>query len=202
MGIITSRRRVCGGKSLPYDYEVEWIGTEGNVGFLTNYIPNSFDLTIRGIFYFGGYTNNASWVLWWGSYTGGSEPSFRIIRNESNNNTVFPYNGEKGNRAEVTLPVNVGQTYNFTFEPYLYKWNNLTYKHNQTGVGNNTVALSIFSSRFIGKMIGHFILNKGSDLAAEFIPVVKNGVGCIYDAVTNKLFYNTLSGTPTIGPRV
>lgn len=202
MGLMLNRRRVMGGNKLPYDYEVEWIGTEGNVRFLTNYIPNSFDLTIRGIFYFGGYTTNSNWISWWGSFDNGNKPSFRIIRNTNSNNEVLPYNGEKGNGAQIKLPVQLGGTYNFTFEPHLYIWNSLTYKHSHTGVGNNTAAVSIFSDRFIGKMIGHFIWNKGNDLAAEFIPVVKNGVGCIYDAVTNKLFYNTLSGIPTVGPRV
>lgn len=187
-----------GGNTLPYDYEVEWIGTEGNVQFVTDFVPNTYDLTIRGCFYFGGYTDNSKWISWFQAYTGEDHSTYRIIRNSNSNDSIYLNNGTKANGGGNPVSVTIGKTYDFNFSPRDYIWEGSSKTHSSSG-NVNTGRLSIFNYKFIGKMVGAFQVLKGNTLVLDLIPVVKGGVGYLFDRVANKLHAYSGTGTPTIG---
>ncbi len=201
MGMI-NRRRVMEGKSLPYDYEVEWIGTNGNVCFITDFVPNTYDLTFKGSFVFDGYATSGPWLGWWSAYTNENSVCYRMIR-YSNGNLIWMNNGNKGNGGGSGGPyVNNGDTVEFIFTPTQYIINGRVIGASTLRGYENTEPLIFFFPDVSCKMKGHFQCYKENDLIHEYIPVVKNGVGCLYDSVTDKIFYNTLNGNPTVGQKV
>ena len=115
-------------KPIPYDYKVEWIGTNGNVTFNTNYVPNTYDLYINGKMYYIGYTDSSSWLAWFTAYTNEQASTYRIIRNSTTNNQVLLYNGRVAGGGGVTAPVTQNAIHTFEFTPTTLKINNNTYR--------------------------------------------------------------------------
>lgn len=182
----------------PYDYQVEWIGTDGNVLFNTGFVPNTYDITIKAKMYYVGFTNNTSWPAWFAAYTDENASTYRIIRNGTSNTAVLMYNGRKAGGGGVSCNVTQNTLYNIEFTPTQLKLNN--FSSNFTKSGNvNTATMKIFSTQFKGRMY-YFQMYKNGELVVDLIPVVKDNVGCVYDRVSKILLYNTLTGTVLIGP--
>ena len=185
-------------KGYPYDNEVDWIGTNGNVYIPTDFIPNTSDLTFTGKFYFGGYTDSTQWAAWWSAYTNEQASTYRVIRSSNSNTQVRLYNGVRAGGGGTTVSASVGDVCEFTFTPTQYVWNGTTYSHGSDG-SVNTGVLQIFSQKFIGRMIGHFRIYKGNTLIRDYMPVVKNGVGYIYENISGRLYANIGTGTVLYG---
>lgn len=186
--------------SKPYDYEVEWIGTNGNVIFNTFFVPNTYDIYINGKMYYAGYTTNTSWTAWFTAYTNEQASTYRIIRNNTSNTSVLMYNGRIAGGGGMSTTVALNTLYTFQFTPTNLKLNN--YSVNFTKSGNaNTSVLTIFSNQFKGRLY-YFQLRKGDQLVLDLIPVVKDGVGCLYNKVTEEILFNRQSGTVLVGNKI
>lgn len=185
---------------MPYDYQVEWLGTNGNVVFNTGYVPNTYDLYINGKMYYVGYTDTSSWLSWFAAYTNEQASTYRIIRNSTSNTQVLLYNGRVAGGGGVSAPVTQNAIHTFEFTPTTLKINNNSYSFTKSG-NANTGNLTIFSAKFKGRVY-YFQLKKGDEFKLDLIPVVKDGVGCLYNKVNGDIFYNTSTGTITLGPMI
>lgn len=186
--------------TLPYDYEVEWLGTEGNVRFFTNYIPNTYDIYINGKMYYAGYTNSTAWASWFSAYTNEQASTYRIIRNNTGNTSVLMYNGRVAGGGGMNATVALNTLYTFEFTPTTLKLNDYSVTFTKSG-NANTNKLYILGPQYKGRLY-YFQLRKGDQMMLDLIPVVKDGVGCLYNKINGEFIYNDLAGTVSIGPRV
>lgn len=198
---IADRRRIYGKveEPLPYDYEVEWLGSNGNVNVPTNFTPNTYDLYINGKIYYNGYVDTTSYVSWYSAYTNEQSSTYRVLRSASDNTKVLIYNGRVAGGGGISVNVSIGSIYTFEFTPTTLKWNGTSYSFEHSG-NVNTGKLSLFSGKFKGRFY-YFQIKKGDEMLFDLIPVVKDGVGCFYNKVNGDFLYNTGSGSLEAGPR-
>lgn len=184
----------------PYDYAVEWIGTNENVYFDTGFVPNTYDITIKAKLYYVGYTDGTSWISWFSAYTNETSSTYRIIRNRASNTSILMYNGRQAGNGNVSVNITQNTLYEIEFTPTRLRINNASYTNSMSGTPNSR-SMQIFNPRFKGRMY-YFQMYKDDELVMDLIPVVKDNVGCIYDRVSENIINNSLTGTVLIGPKV
>lgn len=202
MGIVTNRRRVMGGKRLPYDAEVEYLRSSGTqwidtgivptaqtniaIKFLTTYLSGSDSL---GIFGCRVASNNKSFLLL--QYKNGNSNLFRWDYSNSLYNIVSVTSGwhiATNDRASITLD---GTRYARTtqFSPTTNKI--FLFCVNQNG------------SPFIlhtALDIASFSVTENGVVILDLIPVRVGQVGYMYDKVSGQLFGNAGTGDFIVGP--
>lgn len=210
--LIDRRRVMGGGKSLPYDCEIEYLeineGCESpciDTGVIIDSLEYDFYLDITYL----GYSNDARWISWFAAYTDEDSAAYRIIREAASDNYVRIYWGDPAGNGKGTILVEVGERYNISFE-------------GSKGVMKiNEHIKSLFSSlvspnsnsMIIGKVlpqatnvtyqkIYHCKINKNGKLILDLIPVRKGNEGFMYDKVSGKLFGNSGTGKFILGPNI
>lgn len=198
MGLLSDRRRMTGGKAVPYDAEVEYLETTVESGFAyidTGYVPHGRDIDIYMTFRFNGYSNNTNYIAWFNST--GTSP-FRIAR-ESGDVSVNVHLGHSWGARGVTS-VEVGTRYEIEMLHTL----TACFNGKEIVLGNPTIAenddngaICIFSipsgvsqdAYTLGRLYG-FKVVKGDRVVIDLVPVRKDGVGYMYDRVSGRLFGN------------
>ena len=192
--MMINRRRVCGGKSLPYPL-ADYVGTNGWVYFDTGYVPTGANIRIKTRFFYRWYVDNTSWVNWYGAYTGESVETYRIIRNGSSNTQVSYCNGSEANTSGQRLfNINYGETYDIDANKNHITINGVIKNDGAHSNTVNTGTLKIFSSPFSGRCY-YMQIYDNDILVVDLVPVVYNNVGCFYDKVRKLLITPIGKGT-------
>lgn len=199
MGMMLNRRRIMGGKTLPYDAEIEYLESLGDCYIKTNYIPTGKDIHVNTKFLYNGYTNNANWINWFTTYIDEKTNVFRIIRNTNTNTSVLLYNGTIANGGGVKFDVSIGDIYIIDFNRNRYEINGrVGGLLNNFGMENSDT-ISIFSEFFKGRCY-YFRLLNNDIIELDLIPVRVDTTGFMYDKVSGKLFGNAGTGAFILGP--
>lgn len=206
MGLLSNRRRY----SKPYDYEVEYLEVdESNAGtyITTPYIINDYDNDIYTKIMINGYSNNASTMTVVGSGYTQNVNLYRISRGLSGNDYIRLYNGiynanpteyniELGQVLDIKMPRNG----NFTI-------NGQPYTQDNSRRANTNKDPLIFFKRSGTEPVCYMRLYsfkwvKGDKAVLDMIPVVKDGVGYMYDRISKKLYGAEGGGKFKVGQRI
>ncbi len=200
---------VCG-PILDYDYEIEYLESIGtqyiDTGIISQnnliydfYLEETQNNNQRRFFGFkeGNWLcpgmNDANWGSTFGIYVDFSNTENKI--------------------ASLTYPSRNGHYY-FDFTDGAAKFlnnNNQLWTSNLSGTYEGTRHVYIFSIDYRGQdqsnyrgigRISYFKIIKNNILLFDGIPVVKNGIGYMYDRVTRKLFGNAGTGSFICGPQI
>lgn len=199
-----NRRRVCGGKSLPYDAEIEYLESSGTQYIDTLYKPSNnsefdicfywtasvsgeSDITQQCLF---GLNDNGIWANVMGNYSSSSELYWAdcanvgagLVRNQVCNVSL------KGN--VITRPDGATYTVSKTYSA-LYM-NLYLFCRNQYGPTRYCNGARIYYAKFW----------ENGTLVRDFIPVRVGTTGYLYDKVSKQLFANAGTGDFILGPDV
>lgn len=199
-----SRRRYMGGvKKLPYDAEVEYIESVNRTQkIVTNFIPNTDDLTFTLKFEYIDFTSGNAWAgAWFHAYSGEQTGTYRILKYNRNKNEVRVNNGQlaSGKALADHIPIVQNTLYDVVITPDYCIFNDVRYEKVDTFYGNvNTGPLQVFDN-CLGKFYS-LQVEKGGDVVIDLIPVRVGTVGYLYDKVSGKLFGNEGTGDFVVGP--
>ena len=199
--MMINRRRVYGGKSLPYDAEIEYLECSGTQYIITDvltekglvteidfkytsFVNNSalFGSWERGgiiyqctllnnKWYFGSYSTSESNVGW---YEGSPNTDRHLIKLDGN--------GSLYQDGHLLATIGVSEKTS-TRNIYIFLRN---------GIERNMASIKCYGVRCL----------KNDVLIADFIPVRVGNVGYMYDKVTKQLFGNAGTGSFILGPDV
>lgn len=192
-----------GGQILPYDAEIEFIQNSESQCIITNYVPTGPNIKIQGKFTPINYT--AAYTPWFQAYTSENADSYRIIRHNTDNNSVYYTCGSKaGGSGSHTVSLNT--TYVFEMTRNSLTLNGTVKTFTPTAGTANTGKLAIFCSTSKGSFtrgkLYYFKIWDSELLIFDFIPVRIGQTGYLYDKVSNSLFSNAGTGNFTLGPDV
>lgn len=204
MGVIVNRRRVYGGKKLPYDAEIEYLESTGSQYIDTGIKPDNtytFDTKIAAL------RDNYNCV-YWGARSAGSWQDYNK-QCYCNSNTTGPINdymqtislystrvsSEEGNWTSGIVPT-LRTMYSFTNMTVVSTMETMTYPitlfaFNIKGTVNTSAGIC---------RIGAFTAYSSGIKVIELIPVRVGNVGYMYDKVSGKLFGNAGTGEFILGP--
>lgn len=197
------RRRLMmgqGERELPYDAEVEFLQNVGSSYILTDYIPTGSNIKFQGKFHLDSYS--AAYAAWFGAYTGESYSAYRIFRGNTDNTKLYFTCGTRASGSGILSGVALDTTYEFELTKTTLKANSLSRTFTPTNGSGNTDKLKIFTANGIGFTYGKLYYLKvfdGNSLISDFIPVRVGEVGCLYDKVSKRLYFNEGSGDFLIG---
>lgn len=198
MGMMINRRRAYGGKSLPYDAEVEYIQTDGKA-FIDTGIKTSSNLTFDLNLYIPSHGTQSVWMF--GSRLSGNSKQMAYLNDPAHNAMDWRYEARPATRTPILSPGN----YNFKN----------TASVNVLNI-NDTITLSAPSATFTSNYNFYLLAlnvagapaknNIGNGarimpswiylsgvLVRDYIAVRKDGVGYLYDKVSGELFGNANS---------
>ena len=202
-----NRRRVCGGKSLPYDYEVEYLEATG-----PQWIDTGFKATGGCIFDF-----EAMWTTYGEAIVGSHNPSSNFS-NGFNRNQAYIYAQNKvqfnkcNNFEGISYPCSVGIKYHVYYNSIGSNRigsidGNVIVNQTNTGTLNpvNNVVFFLVQYNLTyqkGRIYNCKLYDSTSTLVRDFIPVRVGQVGYLYDKVSGELFGNNGTGEFILGPDV
>ena len=194
------------GKRLPYDAEVEWLESNGEQYVLTNYIPRSIDRIIaRYVIYQTNSNGNSVFTSRFGEWY--DEPNYWVfLKLQVDTCIIWAFNA-----AQV-----VGEfvAYGSVFECDLDMLNKRiavykegsepVYKSIEVGVEHKNqppIRLFPYNQKNAARTrIMKFKAIRNGENVADIIAVRKDGVGYMYDRVSEQLFGNAGTGAFIIGP--
>lgn len=198
-----NRRRMMGGKKLPYDAEIEYLETDGNA-YIDTGLTLSYYRAIAGKY----YAPNASNMIW-GSRWYNNYFAYHLrksVRGNSFlkvNDKVYIFEGSKNIEMHEFL-FDIGNAY-VVFDgvrtdfpapsqlPILESNNKeILFKYWSGGVSNGYDTKRIYYAKYW----------ESSVLMRDFIPVRIGTTGYMYDKVSKQLFGNAGTGEFILGPDV
>lgn len=207
MGLLSNRRRVLGG--LPYDYEVEYLQIDESTGAL----QIDPDIFISGLDYelemnvcFDNIHEDAL-----------SNP---YLYNTINNNDALYYIARNGGNRTVLFGAANSPSYIIDSLPFernkfikIHVIGNIFYIDGIQYKGNRIDKIKLPESKlllfvpykdgiYFYLKIKSFKFTKGTKLVRDMIPVVRNGIGYMYDKVSNKLFGAQGGGEFIVGQKI
>lgn len=190
-------------KTLPYDAEVEYIeSVNGTQKIVTNFIPNTDDLTFTLKFEYIDFTSGSAWVgAWFHAYSGEQTGTYRILKQNRSKIAVRVSNGQlaSGKKLADNIPIVQNTLYDVVITPDYCTFNDVRYGKVDPFYGNvNTAPLQVFD-QCLGKFYS-LQVEKGGDVVLDLIPVRIGQVGYLYDSVSGELFGNAGTGTFVVGP--
>lgn len=215
MGVMINRRRVCGGgKSMPYDAEIEYLESTGTSNYGQQYIDtlittkNAF-VGIEIDYCIPVYVHD-KWVAGYNFYSYGDKAGFQIGMYSNklsfgiylNNTIMFGYSFAYNNELHhiILNCNNVG----IKVDDYLYTDNQIT----DFGVNGGNIYLfgrggNLSKTHFAKCRIGKVKIYKdNTKLVRDFIPVRVGQVGYMYDKISGQLFGNQGTGSFILGSDV
>ena len=194
MGMMLNRRRVMGGKSLPYDAEIEYLRGTGTQ-YIDSGIECTGDLSVKCKVRM---STNENKSMLGGIYDYGSTYFRHHLNN--NYNQFYWLQNDKIDRANIiyTTPVNTWLTIDIdassgtytingtigTFEPVL---GSVT-THANYGIFGRLSGNLATQIRTGNNDIAYIQLPRNGVLLRDYIPVRVGTVGYLYDKVSGKLF--------------
>ena len=187
-----------------YDSEVEYIESTGLEYIDTCYMPYGTDIRITGKFHINSYPS--SYTQWFAAYTDENTDSYRIIRDNTNDSSVIFSCGNRARNSSSAEISGLNNTYEFEMNNNGITINNIfTATSNKTTGMPNNINIILFGNKTGAKVsakLYYFQIYKNDILVRDFIPVRKNGEGCLYDRVTGGIFHNGGSGAFIYGNNV
>jgi hypothetical protein len=196
MGTILNRRRYMGGgSSLPYDAEVEYIQTDGKA-FIDTGIKTSSNLTFDLNLYIPSHGTQVVWMF--GSRVSASSGQMGYLNDPSYNKKDWRYH----NKSTTSGTILSSGNYNFknTASVNVLKINdtitlsapsgNFTTNYNFLLLTLNVAGTPAIVNIADGARIMPSKIYVGGVLERDYIAVRKNGVGYLYDKVSEQLFGN------------
>ena len=222
--MMINRRRVCGGKSLPYEAEVEYLGkdlrtasnrgayidtgiiTNGNTKVVVEYSEST--RTRHNVWVYGVRISAGSYrygLLFYGTLGNAS------WQEQSDKGLRYDYN--KANKF-ITLNTTDASANRLLFESTkgTFEVNGTQYSSVSAAIYNTGYSLYLFALNTAGTMTfddiysdAEFYIHKAQiyndeQLVFDSIPVRKNGKGYFYDKISGKLFGNAGTGEFILGP--
>ena len=193
MGMMINRRRVCGGKSLPYDAEIEYLESSGTQWIDTGVIPDSntivqfkfVNLNITGdviIGYFTDDTNDWRFFNHASACYFDTPNSERIADGNIYQNTLYEL--ELGNYYVKNLDTGI----------------NIVSGNATSYTGISSITLNNYNNVSFSKNRWYYVkIYSGSVLVRDFIPVRIGQIGYMYDKVSCQLFGNAGTGSFILG---
>lgn len=208
--MLGARTAAWSGKALPYDAEVEWIGTP----YYSNNAPQQYSIDTGFVI---GDRNDivitcdarvprpTQWSSLFMSYVSESAQSTRVICFSGNNLTYCGYRRKASEQNMLNVDIRQRNVYRLTESQIAI--NGRVYNLYQPSGPENHSPLSIFSrsngvySYSAERMVYSFkIESTGGEVYFDGIPVLKDGIAYMYDRVSGKLFGNALDGVFMFGP--
>ena len=195
MGVMINRRRMFGGKKLPYDMEIEYLESSGTQYIDTGVVPkttlsvkikyNILQLTAgRNIGIFGCVVSNK------GMFSGVAAQHYFINRTDHYLESI-PYALNTVQEEEYINNAMIRDGVTYTTSPIVA--NNipiLLFGRNASGTVERIGSLRIY----------YFTLYDNGVLVRNLIPVRVGTTGYLYDKVSGKLFGNAGTGELILGP--
>ena len=196
MGMMINRRRVYGGKKLPYDAEIEYLESSGTQYIDTDFIPLIGDsLHVELSFSTINPLNTP--------FSAGTS-TYQTVFVEGNNNFFTRIFSNTSTYGTIFLELNKWYTFDITAEGNVsfggLTWVALPVQE----LDGNETNLWLYRRRnntnpFIGKM-KNFIVNSNGEPRLHLIPVRVGTTGYMYDKVSGQLFGNSGTGDFILGP--
>ena len=207
MGIITNRRRVMGGKSLPlpYDAEIEYLESSGTQYIDTNIIQAD-DLVIKCT-----YLEVRGNVIFYGTIFGCAfedNPAYNILtRHYYSSPTICnPWfaNNDYLER-QITIPSETPSTIELKYGSIIC--NGVEYSLTSVAGRLSNYSIYLFSANLNNNpwrgqpcRIYSFSIRKNNQKIIDLIPVRVDTTGYMYDKVSKQLFGNAGTGDFILGP--
>ena len=208
--MLGARTAAWSGKPLPYDAEVEWIGTS----YYPNNAPQQYSIDTGFVI---GDRNDivitcdasvprpAIWSSIFISYISEDAQSTRVICYSGTTNVYCGYRRTANRQTLLYIDIRPRNVYRLTQSQI--EINGIVYDINPPIGSENYSSMCIFSrsngrySYSAERMVYSFkIESTGGEVYFDGIPVLKDGVAYMYDRVSGKLFGNALDGVFTFGP--
>lgn len=205
MGMMINRRRAYGGKSLPYDAQVEYLQSSGTQYIDTGILPNNTTkVELKGVFKYSAATTR------FGSRAGSTSLQFDIITGIDNTIRIDFGTGTYDN-SQWTIGKKVVNTIvidatskKATAE---YGGSTVTHTYGSSFPSQSSYPLTLFAFNSAGTIlcasdmiVSSFRCWKSSVLIMDMIPVRIGTTGYLYDKVSGQLFGNAGTGSFILGP--
>lgn len=195
MGMMINRRRVCGGKSLPYDAEIEYLESTGTQYIDTGVLPSS-DLSFHCVFlsYIG------SWG--YGNVFGARQSSTR----QEYQLTLYSKGSVSIGTRNSSLNIPEREKNDVSFDgSNTVSINGVDKLITTSDITMDVGTIVLFAIRQMGSVIqlqAGRIYSCSFGNVRDFIPVRVGTTGYMYDKVSGQLFGNDGTGDFVLGPDV
>ena len=195
-----------GGKRLPYDAEVEWLESNGEQYVEINYIPRSIDRIIaKYVIYQSSVNSNSIFASKIGNWD--ASPNYWVfLKAQQDQYLIWAFNTAKVlgifidfasvSECDLDMQNNRCAVYKEDSEP--------VYKSIEVGVeSKDQTPIQLFprgQKNLARTRIMKFKAIRNGENVADIIAVRKDGVGYMYDRVSEQLFGNKGTGAFIIGP--
>ena len=195
-----------GGRRLPYDAEVEWLESNGEQYVLTNYIPRSIDRIIaRYVIYQTNSNGNSVFESRFGEWY--AEPNYWVfLKAQIDGYLIWAFNPAQ----IISNSVDYGSVFECDLDMLnkriaVYKeGSEPVYLSIKVGVEHkNQPPIKLFPNNqknAARTRIMKFEAIRNGEKVADIIAVRKDGVGYMYDRVSDQLFGNAGTGAFILGP--
>lgn len=205
MGLLSNRRRVLGNK--PYDYEVEYLEVNETSGLAyidTMQIINPENSILQVVFSVLGYPDNTSYnrIVSW--YQSNDAQRFRIIRNDTDDRFIILQCSNTLQNQVCDFSFNTKYTAEINNNNLTVTLNGVEKVSQQGRLNATTNTFKIFGDvidRISYARLYKLQLITDDKVVLDMIPVVRNGIGYMYDKVSHKLFGAQGGGKFIVGPR-
>ena len=210
MGTLLNRRRYMGGgSSLPYDAEVEYIGSDGNQYLDTEIAPDNtieceIDMMVTSVYGSQGILSARNYA----QITGGATDKYSLsIWSNGSKIALNDINYDSGWKGSITSNTRFVASIQ---QRKLYMNETLIASSNATATFSYNVTIGLLRCHLLndgwdsrkgnGIRIYGCKIWKGGSLVRNFKPVRVGQVGYLYDSVSGELFGNDGTGSFTLGP--
>jgi hypothetical protein len=198
MGTLLNRRRYMGGKSLPYDAEIEYLESTNernerqwiNTGFI---VKSQYVVECRVLL----KSVSGSGMIFCAGWND-------ALRRYGLNKTTYYYYGNK--KGYFTPKFEDNTIYDIQFGNNTIQWNNNSFNIGYTGDTFTSVEplalLGTFSGSYLtlGRYYFLKLKDENGQLILDLIPVRVGTTGYLYDKVSGQLFGNAGTGDFILGP--
>lgn len=178
---------------------VEYLETTGTQYIDTGYVPAGSGVQIGGELTILGYVTTGSYLGIWTAYTSENANTFRIIRNNRTNNALLIFHNTKANGGGSPASFTMGQKYHFDFNDTDMKFGASTYSRSASQGTANTASIKIGAANVRCRFYSFYVFKDGVKVL-DLVPVVYQGVGYMYDKVSDSLMGDSNGNNFTLGP--
>lgn len=203
--LINLRNALMAGKRLPYDAEVEWLGSTGTQFILTNLVLDSYDYS----FEYGGKKCEWGWIH-------NNVASGTWLAAQFTERVAYQfYKTFEPKYAKTKLSPSTRYDYRYGTNGFWIAGSYMGMTNVSIGSDPITTGLPLFANydfynnRYQARgtpnlpcTFEYFRAYKQDELILDLIPVRKGTVGYLYDRVSGKLFGNAGTGSFAIGPDI
>lgn len=206
--MMINRRRMMG-ETLPYDAEIEYLGSNSKQYIDTGIAGGKNTLTIECKFMYNNYINYGAI---YGNYISDNHNGIRTIFSNSANDIIVNNNTINTTRGNTVLTRCLAEQPHILISKHdtvTLDGITTTIVNTSTGITNasniavlNRSITNPNTSRDIGARVYYFKVVDDDTIIADLIPVRVGQVGYMYDKVSKQLFGNAGTGDFILGPDI